>query len=126
MRSNTTLLLDSKSHSVLMFEVFCAYLFHFQMHNFLVFTSTRQWETSGPRMSSNGPPEGKKWLFQWKPKNASEMRTHQDMTTILVVTHEVMMSQFHHTGCDFDCNFDLDVDFQFSDIESDVHSDSDF
>ena len=87
--------------------------------------STCQWETAGPRMSSNGPPESKKWLFQWKPKNASEMRTHQDKTTIFVVTHEVLMSQFHHTGCDHDWNFDLDIDFH-SDIESDVNSDSDF
>ena len=124
MQRNTTLWLDSKSHSVLMFEVFCIPV-SFQMHNVFGFTPTCQWQTSGPRMNSNGPPESKKWLFQWKTKNASGMRTHQDMNAIFVVTHEVMMSQFHHTGCDHDWNFDLDIDFH-SDIESDVNSDSDF
>ena len=49
----------------------------------------------------------------------------KDVTTIVVVTNEVLMSQFHHMGCDCDWNFDLDIDFHF-DIESDVHSDSDF
>ena len=53
------------------------------------------------------------------------MRTHKDMTTISVATHEVTMSQFHHTGWECDCDFDLDINFH-SDIESDVHSDSGF
>ena len=85
---------------------------------FFHFIGTPQWTTSGPKISSNGLPEDKQWSFHWQTKKSQEMRRHQCVTTFSVATPEVKMSQFHHTGCDFD--FDLDINFH-SDIESDVH-----